>query len=150
VLDLELTLSDKLLYGGGSMTITKVSEQFNISPDTLRYYEKIGLIPPVKRNERGVRDYGEIDLNWIEFIKCMRGAGLSIEVLMEYVQLCMQGDKTIEARKKILKEQRERLIVKMEEMKKTLDTLDYKIEVYENKVLKKEKELMQSENYELP
>ncbi|SFR16560.1 MerR family transcriptional regulator [Desulfoscipio geothermicus] len=130
------------------MTITEVSEQFNISPDTLRYYERIGLIPPVKRNERGVRDYGEIDLNWIEFIKCMRSVGLSIEVLMEYVQLCMQGDKTVQARKEILQEQRDQLIVKIEEMKKTLDMLNHKIEVYENIVLKKEKELIQNGDYD--
>ncbi|WP_003545913.1 MerR family transcriptional regulator [Desulfotomaculum nigrificans] len=132
------------------MTITEVCEQLNISPDTLRYYERIGLIPPVKRNERGVRDYGEIDLNWIEFIKCMRSAGLSIEVLMEYVQLCMQGDKTVQARKEILQEQRDQLVVKIEEMKKTLDMLNHKIEVYESTVLKKEKELIQSGDYELP
>jgi DNA-binding transcriptional MerR regulator len=132
------------------MTIKEVSEQFDIPPDTLRYYEKIGLIPPVKRNIGGIRDYGETDLNWIEFIKCMRSAGLPIEVLIEYVQLCMQGDKTIEARKKILQEQKKQLVIKMEEMKKTLDKLNYKIEVYENTVLKKEKELMPSGTHALP
>ena len=126
------------------MTIAEVSEQFGISSDTLRYYEKIGLIPPVKRNRGGIRDYGETDLNWVEFIKCMRGAGLPIEVLTEYVQLCMQGDKTIEARKKILQEQRKQLVIKMEEIKKTIDKLNFKIEKYENTLLKKEKELMPS------
>lgn len=126
------------------MTIAEVSERLSISSDTLRYYEKIGLIPPVKRTRGGIRDYGETDLNWIEFIKCMRSAGLPIEVLIEYVQLFMQGDKTIEARKKILLEQREQLVIKMEEMKKILDKLNYKIEVYENTLLKKEKELMPS------
>jgi MerR family transcriptional regulator, aldehyde-responsive regulator len=124
------------------MTIAEASEQFGISADTLRYYEKIGLIPPVKRTRAGIRDYGETDLNWIVFIKCMRSAGLPIEVLTEYVQLTMQGDKTVEARKKILQEQRKRLVIKMEEMKITLDKLDYKIELYENTLLKKEKELM--------
>ncbi len=82
------------------MTIKEVSKQFNISSDTLRYYEKIGLIPPVKRNKGGIRNYEETDIKWIEFIKCMRSAGLTIEVLIEYVELCMQGNKTIEARKK--------------------------------------------------
>ena len=126
------------------MTIAEVSEHFGISSDTLRYYEKIGLIPPVKRTSGNIRDYGETDLNWIEFIKCMKSAGLSIEVLIEYVQLFMQGDKTIDARKKILLEQKKQLVIKMDEMKKTLDKLNYKIEVYENAVLKKEKELIQS------
>lgn len=126
------------------MTIAEASAQLNISTDTLRYYEKIGLIPPVKRNRGGIRDYGETDLNWVEFIKYMRGAGLSIEVLTEYVQLAMQGDKTIEARKKILIEQRKQLAVKMEEMKKTIDKLNYKIEQYDNFLLKKEKGLITS------
>jgi DNA-binding transcriptional MerR regulator len=124
------------------MTIAEVSEQFDISSDTLRYYEKIGLIPPVKRTVGGIRDYGETDLNWIEFIKCMRGAGLPIDVLIEYVRLAMQGDETIEARKRILIVQRKQLVARMAEIKKTIDKLNYKIEKYENTLLKKERELM--------
>ncbi|OHB62123.1 MAG: transcriptional regulator [Planctomycetes bacterium RBG_13_46_10] len=124
------------------MKIAEVSERYDISLDTLRYYERIGLIPPVNRNKSGIRDYSEIDLKRVEFIKCMRSAGLPIDVLVEYVGLVKQGDKTIEARKGILKEQREQLLVKMDEMQKTLDMLNYKIEVYENAVLKKEKEII--------
>lgn len=127
------------------MRISKVSEQFGISPDTLRYYERIGLIPPVNRNRSGIRDYNEIDVKRVEFIKCMRSAGLPIEALIEYYGLVQQGDQTIEARKEILKEQRAQLVAKMEEMQKTLDLLDYKIEVYKNAVLKKEKEIIQTE-----
>jgi DNA-binding transcriptional MerR regulator len=128
------------------MKIAEVSERYGISSDTLRYYERIGLIPPINRNKSGIRDYSEIDLKRIEFIKCMRSAGLPIEVLVEYVGLVQQGDSTINARKEILKEQREQLVAKMEEMQKTLDTLDYKINVYENAVLKKEKEIIQIED----
>jgi len=124
------------------MKIKEVSERYAISADTLRYYERIGLILPVNRNKSGIRDYNEIDVKRVEFIKCMRSAGLPIEVLTTYVGLVQQGDQTIEARKEILKEQREQLVAKMQEMQKTLDLLDYKIEVYENAVLKKEKELI--------
>jgi len=127
------------------MKIMEVSEQYGISSDTLRYYERIGLIPPVNRKESGIRDYNELDLRRVEFIKCMRSAGLPIEVLIEYVGLVQQGDKTIEARKEILIEQRELLAARMKEMQKTLDILDHKIEVYENAVLKKEKEILQIE-----
>jgi len=127
------------------MRISEVSERFGISSDTLRYYERIGLIPPVNRNKRGIRDYNEIDVKQVEFIKCMRSARLPIEVLIEYYGLVQQGDQTIEARKEILKEQRVQLMGKMEEIQKTLDLLDYKIEVYENIVLKKEKEIIQIE-----
>jgi len=127
------------------MKIMEVSEQYGISSDTLRYYERIGLIPPVHRNEGGIRDYNELDLRRVEFIKCMRSAGLPIEVLIEYVGLVQQGDKTIEARKEILIEQRGFLAARMKEMQKTLDILDHKIEVYENAVLKKEQEMIQIE-----
>ncbi|OGN94308.1 MAG: transcriptional regulator [Chloroflexi bacterium RBG_13_48_10] len=128
------------------MKIAQVSERYGISSDTLRFYERIGLIPPVNRSESGVRDYGEIDVRRVEFIKCMRSAGLPIEVLIEYVGLVQQGDQTIDARKKILVEQRKQLAARMEEMQKTLDILDHKIKVYENAVLKKEKELIPIED----
>ncbi len=125
------------------MKIAEVSERFGISPDALRYYERIGLIQTVTRNKSGIRDYCEKDLKRVEFIKCMRSAGLPIEVLIEYVGLVQQGDRTIEARKEILKEQREQLATRIKEMQKTLDLLDHKIDVYENAVLKREQEIIQ-------
>src|SRR5512140_348456 len=131
------------------MKIAEVSERYGLSLDTLRYYERVGLIPPVNRNESGIRDYNELDLRRVDFIKCMRSAGLPVEVLIEYVALVQQGDKTIQARKEILKEQRELLAARMKEMQKTLDILDHKIEVYENAVLKKEKEIVQMEETEV-
>jgi MerR family transcriptional regulator, aldehyde-responsive regulator len=131
------------------MKIAEASERYAISTDTLRYYERIGLIPPVNRNSSGIRDYNEIDLRRVEFIKCMRSAGLPVEVLIEYVGLVQQGDGTIEARKEILKEQREQLVARIKEMQKTLEILDHKIEVYEKSVLKKEKEMIQIEDQAL-
>src|SRR4030095_14978586 len=127
------------------MKIAEVSEQYGLSSDTLRYYERVGLIPAVHRNESGIRDYTDLDLRRVEFIKCMRSAGLPVEVLIEYVGLVQQGDHTIEARKEILVEQRELLAGRMQEMQKTLDILNHKIEVYENAVLKKEKAIVQED-----
>lgn len=124
------------------MKIAEVSEKYNLSADTLRYYERVGLIPAVHRNESGIRDYNEIDLRRVEFIKCMRNAGLPVEVLIEYIALFQQGDHTIEARKEILREQREILAAKLAEMKTTLDLLDNKIRRYELAVLAREKELV--------
>ncbi|MFN8384051.1 MAG: MerR family transcriptional regulator [Anaerolineales bacterium] len=123
------------------MKIAEVSEQYGISLDTLRYYERIGLIPPVTRNGSGIRDYNELDIRRVEFVKCMRSAGLPIEVLIDYMELVQQGDTTIEARKDILYEQREQLLTRMEEMQKTLDILNHKIHVYESKILEKEKKI---------
>ncbi len=123
------------------MKIQEVSEKFGISTDTLRYYERVGLIPSVNRTGSGIRDYNELDIRRVEFVKCMRGASLPIEVLIEYMALVQQGDATIETRKDILREQRNQLIVRMEEMQKTLDLLNHKIQVYESKILEKEKQI---------
>ena len=127
------------------MKIAEVSERYGLSTDTLRYYERVGLIPTVNRNDSGIRDYNELDLRRVDFIKCMRSAGLPVEILIEYVALVQQGDKTIEARKDILIEQRKLLVNRMNEMQKTLDILEHKIEVYEQAVLKKEKQIVQAE-----
>ncbi|HMN60609.1 MAG TPA: MerR family transcriptional regulator [Anaerolinea sp.] len=126
------------------MKIAEVSERYGLSSDTLRYYERIGLIPTVQRDTGGIRDYNEIDLRRVEFVKCMRSAGLPIEVLIEYVGLVQQGDGTIQARKEILMEQRALLAGRMAEMQKTLDILDHKIEVYEKAVLGKEKAMLEA------
>ncbi|MBP2657493.1 MAG: transcriptional regulator, MerR family [Firmicutes bacterium] len=128
------------------MTITEVSKKFDISQDTLRYYERIGLIPRVNRNKSGIRDYTEENCNWVEFIKCLRGAGLPIEVLVEYVRLFQQDEEnTIGARKELFIEQREQLIRRMEDMKKTLERLEYKIAIFEHAIVEKEKALIRPE-----
>lgn len=113
------------------MTITEVSKKYDISQDTLRYYERIGLIPAVNRTKGGMRDYSEQSCGWIELAKCMRSAGIPIEALIEYCALTQQGDQTIVARKELLVEERTKLLEKMEDMKKTLDKLNYKIDIYE-------------------
>lgn len=121
------------------MTIAEVCTRFDLSQDTLRYYEKIGLIPSIQRKSSGIRNYSEEDCKWIEFIKCMRSAGLSIEFLSEYVRLFKEGDTTLEKRRTLLIEQRRLLRDKMEEMQTTLDRLDRKVERYDSLVLDKEK-----------
>ncbi len=113
------------------MTIADVAKTYEISADTLRYYERVGLLPPVNRTQGGIRDYTEEDCRWVEFIKCMRGAGLSVEALSEYVMLAQQGEATLGQRKQILIGQRERLVRHIEELKKSLERLDFKISNYE-------------------
>ena len=113
------------------LTIKEVSEKYGISQDTLRYYERIGLIPPVPRTPGGIRDYQEKDLGWVEQAVCMRSAGVQIEALIEYVALFQKGDSTLEARKQILIEQRKQLIQRMEDMQASLDRLNQKIDHYE-------------------
>lgn len=112
------------------MTIAQVAKKYDITADTLRYYERIGLLPPVQR-VNGIRDYSETDCGWVEFIRCMRQSGIQVEALIEYVALFAQGDATSEARRQILLEQREQLAEKIRRMQQTLDRLDRKIERYD-------------------
>ena len=115
------------------MTIAEVSKKFDISADTLRYYERIGLIPPVPRTKGGLRDYDEESCGWIELMKCMRAAGVQIEALIEYVDLFQQGDDTLDARKALLIEQREQLLVRMADMQRSLEDV-YKRQIYTNTI----------------
>ncbi|MCY7965066.1 aldehyde stress transcriptional regulator AdhR [Bacillus inaquosorum] len=123
------------------MNIAQVAKQFGLTAATLRYYERVGLIPSVKRKESGIRDYDEEDIKWIEFIKCMRNAGLSIEALIEYTTLFTEGDRTVEARKNILADERQRLIEKRKEIDETIKRLDTKIEDYDGKLRENEARL---------
>lgn len=125
------------------MTISEVAKECNITADTLRYYERIGLLPAIQRTRSGIRDYTEADCRTISFIKCMRSAGVQIEALTEYMTLLRKGEGTREARKKILTEQRDQLMEKLSEMQKTLNILNKKIESYEDKMLKYEREINQ-------
>lgn len=123
------------------MSISEVSERYGISADTLRYYERIGLIPPVPRNKSGIRDYDETSCSWIQLMKCMRKAGVQIEALIEYVALFYQGDETIDARKQILLEQRDQLSDRIHEMQESLNLLNSKIDRYEQGLMTMEQQL---------
>lgn len=128
------------------MIIAKVCKLYDISADTLRYYERIGLIPPVTRGKNGMRDYQESDLGWVEFIKCMRSAGISIEALIEYVAMFQKGSSTSAARKELLMEERDKLANRIKEMQTTLVRLNTKIEDYDKNVLKHEETLRKRGN----
>ena len=123
------------------MTIAEVSRKYDISADTLRYSERIGLIPPVPRTRGGLRDYGEESCGWIQLMKCMRAAGVQIEALIEYVDLFQQGDATLDARKALLVEQRDQLVSRMAEMQASLDLLNQKIDRYEQGMMTAEQQL---------
>lgn len=115
---------------GAEMTIKEVSEKYDISQDTLRYYERSGLIPAVTRTSGGIRNYQESDLGWVENAICMRNAGVPIEALIEYVRLYQIGDSTIEARKQLLEEQYEILREQKQQIETTMERLNYKISRY--------------------
>ena len=114
------------------MTIKEVCQKFEITPDTLRYYERVGVIPEVHRTSGGNRDYTEEDLKWVKNAICLRKAGVSVESIAEYVKLFQQGDITIAARLSLLTETREQVLAARKKYDDALERLDYKISRYED------------------
>ena len=116
------------------MTIKEVCEKYEITQDTLRYYERVGAIPEVNRTTGGIRDYTEENLKWVQNAICLRDAGVSVEAIAEYVKLFKQGDKTLEARLSLLQETREQVLEARRKYDEALGRLDFKIERYEQAV----------------
>ena len=123
------------------MTIAETARKYGLTTDTLRYYERVGLLPPVGRTPGGIRDYSESDCRWVEYIKCMREAGVSVETLSEYVRLFHQGPETIPQRKKLLLEQREQIVARIASLNEILSRLDWKLDGYEERMLRYEETL---------
>ncbi|EAD9169184.1 MerR family transcriptional regulator [Listeria monocytogenes] len=124
-----------------TMNIKEASEKSGVSADTIRYYERIGLIPPIHRNENGIRKFGAEDIRWILFSRQMRRAGLSIEALIDYLALFRKGEHTLEARAELLKEQRMELKNRIDVMQEALDRLDFKIDNYDTHLIPAQEEL---------
>ena len=120
------------------MTIAEVSKYFDIKPDTLRYYEKIGLMDPVERTKNGQRIYREKDIKHLEFIRCMRKAGLSIETLVEYIRLLKLGDSSLIQRRELLLRERDILAKRMENDQQAIEKLNNKIAKYNQLIQEKE------------
>ena len=123
------------------MTIREIAAKTNMSTDTLRYYERIGLLPPVPRNAAGIRNYDEYFVNFINFIKKMKASGMSLEHIIDYIRLAEMGDATIQERKKLLAEAREMLLDKINSLQLVAELADYQLRNYEN--------LLQPETYAL-
>jgi Predicted transcriptional regulators len=122
------------------MNIDGVSKEFNVTKDTLRYWERIGLLPEIKRNESGYRNFSERDMNWVYYIQVLRNAGMSIESLVEFVKLYREGGATMDARKKLLIDQRDDLQEQVEKIQKTIKYLQFKIDHFEDHTMNYEKE----------
>lgn len=127
------------------MTIAEVGKKYNLTPDTLRYYERIGLISNVPRTENGIRNYDDRTCRRIEFIKCMRDAGVEIEILIEYMSLFEKGKTTVQSRKELLEEQKEKLLEKQKSINETIDKLNYKLKLYNEIIEGKRKDFTEIE-----
>lgn len=121
-----------------TFTISQVAEIYKINPTTLRYYERIGLLPPIPRQPNGNRYFTD-DLNkWLEMIICLRHSGVPIEALIEYSQMVLEGEATLTARENLLRQQRDLLLEKQANLQRSIDRLNHKIGLYESGVIAKE------------
>lgn len=111
------------------MNISQVSKKYQLSADTLRYYEKIGIIPTVTRDNHGNRMYSEQDLNWVYFAKIMRKAGVSVNALVEYIALFQTGrEQSMAQRQAILLEEKRKLEEQIDNLNEALSFLNTKID----------------------
>ena len=117
------------------MKIAEVSKRYGVSTDTLRYYERIGLLRHVPRNRSGIRDYDEASCN----------AGMSIESLVEYMELIEQGDETRAARKELLARQSIAIRERIADLERALERLEYKIDHYDDIMADSERALRPEE-----
>ena len=116
------------------MTIKEVCEKYNVTADTLRYYERVGVIPEARRTAGGIRDYSEEDIKWVETAICFRSARMPIDLLIEYVRLYRKGDETLRDRLELLIEAKKRILDERKKYDDALAKLDYKISKYDEAV----------------
>ena len=112
-------------------TIGEVSKKTNIPPSTLRYYEKEGLLPSVSRTDSGIRKFDDDDLDRLSIIECLKKTGLSIKKIKQFIDWCSEGNSTIQLRYEMFQECREETLRKINELKETLEMIDYKCWYYE-------------------
>ncbi len=112
-------------------TVGEISKKFSIAPSTLRYYDKEGLLPFVERSKSGIRMFKDSDLEWISIIECLKKTGMPIKEIKKFVDWCIEGDSTIEQRLELIDRRKESVLEQIEQLKQTLDTLNYKHWYYE-------------------
>ena len=115
-------------------SIQDVSKKTGLSAHTLRYYEKEGLISGVERTQGGFRQYTDEDLERLGLICCLKNTGMSIQEIAQFVQLTRQGDHTLKERVELLREHRERVLARMEEMPKYLEKVTWKLNFFTEKL----------------
>lgn len=116
------------------MTVKDVCEEFGITADTLRYYEKVGAIPKVARTKGGIREYDAETIGWVRNAVCLRKAGVSVEAIAEYVRLFEMGDGTLKDRLELLIGERNGLKAQLDELTAAVELLDWKISRYREAV----------------
>jgi len=110
-----------------TLTIQQVAQQTGLSIDTLRYYERIGLLEPIGRAQSGHRRYTQHDLDWIELLMRLRDTGMPLAQMVRFAQLRRQGDATLTERRLMLEEHQRFLEQRMQRLEQHMSTLQQKI-----------------------
>ncbi|HUX52660.1 MAG TPA: MerR family transcriptional regulator [Spirochaetia bacterium] len=111
-------------------TVKMVAEKTNLSPNTLRYYEKEGLLPSVRRTKSGIRHYSDEDLEWLSLICCLKNTGMSIKQIRDFVDLSLQGPETLKDRCEMLVAHKESVEAHIAETNRHLEKVTHKIAHY--------------------
>lgn len=130
-------IKDSFALGGGepmTYTIAQTAAKTGISVHTLRYYDKEGLLPYVKRDENKNRKFSEEDFEWLSFILCLKNTGMSIKEINDYIKLCEEGDSTLQQRLLVFRQQKEAINQRIAELEEYKKTIDYKIGFYEKEI----------------
>lgn len=114
-------------------TVKEVATICDISPYTIRFYDKEGLLPFVTRNSTGNRQFSDSDLNVVKLICCLKNSGMPIKEIKRYIDLCMQGVETSEQRKQIMIDHRKEVLKQIDNLKKNLTIIDLKIAFFDAK-----------------
>lgn len=103
-----------------------------MSYENLKFYCNEGLVPNVKRDSRNYRIFSEHDIKWIQSLNCLKGCGMTIPEMKEYLALCLEGESSIPARKEILSRKKEALLQSIQELQKSIDYIDWKQNFYDD------------------
>jgi DNA-binding transcriptional MerR regulator len=117
-----------------SYAIAQAAERSGLSIDTLRYYERIGLVEPPARDSGGRRSYSDEDLSWLNFLTKLRTTGMPIRMMREYAQLRMKGMGTEARRRQMLVDHRKDVLDRIAELQGCLDALNFKINRYDEQI----------------
>ena len=116
-----------------SYTISEAAEKTGLPPSTIRYYDKEGLLPNIKR-KNGIRVFEDMDLRLMGLLTCLKNTGMPIKRIRDYVELTSKGDETLQERYEIIKAQRQFVLDQIEQLQYYLEELDFK-DWYYNKAL---------------
>lgn len=122
------------------LTIQEAAQATGLTAHTLRYYERIGLIHPIGREENTRRCYSADDIGWIDFLTKLRATGMSIKDMQRYAELQRQGDETLPQRVEMLKALRDQVEQRIDALHEHLKLVHYKIDIYSQIIEEKELE----------